>query len=87
MKNSQKSKIIIIIIIRRAWTRPKSGNTHRFTQNNTEKKSNRKTPGHDGIHGFWFKKSTSIHDRLALKMNICQQGAHVPKQMTKGKTT
>ena len=32
----------------------------------TQKISNWKTPGHDGIHGFWFKKFTSIHDRLAL---------------------
>ena len=23
---------------------------------------NCKTPGHDGIHGYWFKKFTSIHD-------------------------
>ena len=29
-----------------------------------KKISNWKTPGHDGIHGFWFKKITSIHDRL-----------------------
>ena len=28
-----------------------------------KKISNWKTPGHDGIHGFWFKKFTSIHDR------------------------
>ena len=35
----------------------------------TLKISNWKTPGHDGIHGFWFKKFTSIHDRLALEMN------------------
>ena len=33
------------------------------------------------------KKLTSIHDRLALEMNRCQQEAHVPKWMTKGKTT
>ena len=33
-----------------------------FTQNDTKKKSNWKTPGHDGIHSFWFKKFTSIHD-------------------------
>ena len=43
----------------------------------TQKISNWKTPGHDGIHGFWFKKFTSIHDRLALKINRCLQGAHV----------
>ena len=40
-----------------------------------------------GIHGFWFQKFTSIHDRQALEMNICLQKAHVPVWMTKGKTT
>ena len=49
--------------------------------------SNWKTPGHDGIYGFWFKKFTSIHGRLALEMNRCLQGAQVPDWMTKGKTT
>ena len=49
--------------------------------------SNCKTPDHDGIHGFWFKKFTSIHSRLALEMNRCLQGAQVPDWMTKGKTT
>ena len=48
---------------------------------------NWKTSGHDGIHGFWFKKSTTIHGRLALEMNRCLQGAQVPDWMTKGKTT
>ena len=33
---------------------------------------NWKTPGH---HGFWFKKFTSVHDRLGLEMNRCLQGA------------
>ena len=46
-----------------------------------------KAPGHDGLHGFWFKKFTSIHDRLALEMNRCLQDAQVPEWMTKGKTT
>ena len=36
---------------------------------------NRKSQGHDGIHGFFFKKSTSIQDRLALEMNKCLQDA------------
>ena len=44
-------------------------------------------PGYDKIHGFWFNKFTSIHDRLALEMNRCLQGAHLPKWMTKAKTT
>ena len=52
-----------------------------------KKISNWKTPGHDGIHGFWFKKFTSIHNRLALEMNRCLQDAQVPDWMTKGKTT
>ena len=49
--------------------------------------SNWKAPGHDGIHGFWFKKFTSLHGSLALEMNRCLQDAQVPEWMTKGKTT
>ena len=45
--------------------------------------SNWKTPGHDGMHGFWFKKFTSIHGRLALEINRYLQGAQVPLWMTK----
>ena len=46
----------------------------------TLKNINWKTPGHDGIHSFWFKKFTSIHDKVALEMNRCLQRAHVPKE-------
>ena len=49
--------------------------------------SNWKTPGHDGIHGFWFKKFTFIEDRLALEMNICLETAHVREWMTIGRIT
>ena len=49
--------------------------------------SNWTVPGHDGIHGFWFKKFTSIHGRLVLEMNRCLQGAQEPEWMIKGKTT
>ena len=52
-----------------------------------KKISNWKTPCHDGIHGFWFKKFPSIPDRLALEMNRCLQDAQVPDWMTEGKTT
>ena len=55
--------------IKRDQRRPGNGNTHQFTQNNTKKISNWKTPGHDGIHSFWSKKFTSIHDWLALEIN------------------
>ena len=51
-----------------------------------KKISNWKMPGHDGIHGFRFKKFTSIHNRLALEMNRCLKEAHIPEWMIKGKT-
>ena len=51
------------------------------TTHTHKKKSIWKTTGHDGIYGFWFKKFTSIHDRLAL------EEAHVPDWMTSGKAT
>ena len=53
----------------------------------TQKISNWKTPGHDGIHGFWFKKFSFIHDILALEMNRCLHRSQVPEWMAKGKTT
>ena len=37
------------------------------------------------MHGFWFKKFTSIQDRLALEMNRCLQRSHLPEWMTKSK--
>ena len=72
---------------RKARGRPQSRNTHRTTQKTLRNISNWKTSGHGGIHGFWFKKFTSIHDRLTLEMNRCLQDVQVPDWMTKGKTT
>ena len=63
---------------RRPRRKLESGNTHRSTQKDTKKISNWKMPGHDGIHGFWFKKFTSIHDRLPLEINRSSTGAQVP---------
>ena len=48
---------------------------------------NWKTPGNDGIHGFWFRKLTTVHDRPALEIYRCLQEAHVPEWITKGRTT
>ena len=70
-----------------ARKRSQSGNTHRFTQKDAKKISNWKTPGRDRIHGFWFKKFTSIHDRQAQEINRCLERAHVSEWMTKGSTT
>ena len=47
-----------------------------------KKVSNWKTPGLDGIHVFWFKKFSSIHDRLAAERNKCLQTAYVPEYLT-----
>ena len=52
----------------------------------TLKKSNKKNPGLNGIHRFWFKKTTSIHDRLATDKNECIQKTEISKWVTKGKT-
>ena len=52
-----------------------------------KKISNWKTPDLDDIHKFWFKKFTSIHDRLTTKMNKCIQKTEIPEWMTKRKTT
>ena len=64
----------------------KGENSYQFTQNNTKKIANWKTPGYDGIHRFWFQKSTSIHERLAIKINRGQQVADLHDGMTKEKT-
>ena len=44
-----------------------------------QKVQNWKTPDHDGMHRFWFKKSTSIHDRLDLKLSSCLKEANITK--------
>ena len=41
-----------------------------------------KKPGHDGIHGFCFKKFPSIHNRLSLGMNKGLQNAYVLQCVT-----
>ena len=59
--------------IKRNRRRTESRNTNRFTENDTKKTSNWKTLGHDRIHGFWFKKFSTIHEGLALEMHRCLQ--------------
>ena len=38
-------------------------------------------------YGLWFKEYTSIHDRLALKMNRCFEERLIPEWTAKEKTT
>ena len=52
--------------VRRTRRRTEGVNTHRLTQSNTQKVPNWKTPGHDDIHGYWFKNSLpSMTDSLS----------------------
>ena len=62
-------------------------NTPQCTQNNTLKIQNWKTLGLDGKNGFWFKRFTSIHDRLANEMNKYIQKTEIHKLRTMGTTT
>ena len=47
---------------------------------------NWKSPGPDGVQGYWLKNLTSLHQRIASQLNECLQSGDVPKWMTKGKT-
>ena len=47
---------------------------------------NWKSPGPDGVQGYWLKNLSSIHQRLALQLNDCLQKGSVPAWMTTGKT-
>ena len=48
---------------------------------------NWKAPGPDGVQGYWIKKLTALHDRIASQMNdMINNGVAVPKWMTYGKT-
>ena len=44
------------------------------------------SPGHDGLHAFWIKHFTSLHEVIANQMNNCLIESTVPRWMTNGKT-
>ena len=45
-----------------------------------------KMPGHDSIHGFWLKKFTYVHNRMAVEQRRCREKTNILEQMTKRKT-
>ena len=51
------------------------------------KVANWKAPGPDGIHGYWFKKFTTLHGRLTHLLQNCLNEGKAPEWMTKGRTT
>ena len=48
--------------------------------------SNWKTPGPDGVQGFWFKRMTNSYDRLAKHLGACLNTSIIPPWMTKART-
>eukprot|EP00794_Sanderia_malayensis_P000828 gene828-biopygen97 len=50
------------------------------------KMPNWKAPGPDGVQGFWLKKITSCHERIAIQLNsLLNKEATLPLWMTLGK--
>ena len=47
---------------------------------------NWKSPGPDGVQGFWIKNLTSVHSSLAAMLNDCLNIGHFPEWLTKGTT-
>ena len=48
---------------------------------------NWKSPGPDGVQGYWLKRLTTLHARIAKQMdNIISNREDTPKWMTLGKT-
>ena len=47
---------------------------------------NWKGPGPDGIHGFWLKSFTSIHEALANTLHNCVVSCQIPEWLVVGRT-
>ena len=48
---------------------------------------NKKTPGPDGVQGYWIKKLTALHERMAEHMNdLINNRVTIPVWMTTGRT-
>ena len=50
------------------------------------KMPNWKSPGPDGVQGYWLKNLSSFHEKLAEQLDRCLQENKVPKWMVTGKT-
>jgi len=48
--------------------------------------TNWKSPGPDGVRGFWFKKLPSLHSVVTDALNECVEAGDVPVWMVKGRT-
>ena len=50
------------------------------------KMANWKATGPDGVHGYWIKHLTTLHQRIVEQLNRCITNGQVPEWMTVGKT-
>ena len=61
--------------------------TEGMVKQSCQKLPNWKAPGPDGVQGYWFKKITNLHRRIATQMNsMINNGVRIPEWMTKGRT-
>jgi len=47
---------------------------------------NWKSPGPDGVQGYWIKNLTNLHGKIAIQLDKCLQENSVPLWMVTGKT-
>ena len=50
------------------------------------KMPNWKSPGPDGVQGYWIKNLGNLHNSIALQLDRCLQENNLPKWMVTGKT-
>ena len=61
--------------------------TIRMVKQQVKKIPSWKAPGPDGVQGFWVKKLTSLHERIATQLNdLITNVKEIPLWMTTGKT-
>ena len=60
--------------------------TTEMLRKQSKKLSNWKSPGPDGVQGYWIKHLTTLHERLAALFNDGLSSGNVPNWLTKGKT-
>ena len=67
----------------------KQGNIQITTEmiSQLKKIPNWKCPGLDRVQGYWLENLQALHERIATKMDdMINNGIHIPKCMTTGKT-
>ena len=47
---------------------------------------NSKSPGPDGVQGYWIKILSNLHNSIALQLGSCLQENNLPKWMVTGKS-